>query len=52
MSNRIKKLNKSIKFFKLRNILLLFLKFIKNSTLDKVNFILIFINKIFFINFN
>jgi len=52
MSNKIKKLNRFTKFFKLKGVLLLFLKFVKNSTLNKVNFTLISINKKDFVNFN
>jgi len=52
MLNKIKKLNRFIKFFKLKNVLFLFLKFVKNLILNEINFILIFINKKNFMNFN
>jgi len=50
--NKTKKLNGFIEFFKLESVLSLFLKFIKDLVLNKVNFILIFINKKNFVNFN
>ena len=52
MLNKTKELNRFIRFFELENVLLLSLKFIKNSTLDEANFILIFINRKNFVDFN
>ena len=52
MLNKIKKLNGFIRFFKLKSILFLSLKFIRNLILNKVNFTLIFINRKNFVDFN
>jgi len=50
--NKIKELNKSTRFFRLGGILPLFLKFVRDLTLNEINFTLIFINRKNFVNFN